>query len=262
MNKLEEYYNKFNEDKRLLSRHGRVEFRVTKSFIDSYLFEGAKIADIGAGTGRYSIALAKEGYSVVAVEPVKYNLGILKKHVREELPFDADITAFQGNAQKLKRLNDNEFDLTLLLGPLYHLHSFEEKVKALCEAKRITKPGGHILVSYVMADYAIVKYGFMEGNIKKSIEEGKLTDRFDIVSDEEELYDYVRLEDIDEYNKAAGLRRQKIAAPDGASDYIRPYLNEMDDESFELFIKYQTINAERPELLGASSHLLDILICD
>ena len=33
---------------------------------------------VGAGTGRYSVALANEGYDVTAVELVKYNLGILK----------------------------------------------------------------------------------------------------------------------------------------------------------------------------------------
>ena len=36
-------------------------------------------------------------------------------------------------------------------------------------------------------------------------------------------------------------------------------LNAMDEETFELFLQYQLRNCERPELLGASSHTVDIL---
>ena len=81
MTELEKYYNKFNEEKRLLRRHGNIEFITSMRYIHKYLEEmtEAKILDIGAGTGRYSVALAEEGYDVTAVELVKYNLGILKK---------------------------------------------------------------------------------------------------------------------------------------------------------------------------------------
>ena len=37
MTTLEEYYNKFNEDKRLDSRHGRVEFQTSMHYIHKYL---------------------------------------------------------------------------------------------------------------------------------------------------------------------------------------------------------------------------------
>ena len=81
MTNIEKYYNKFNEDKRLLRRHGNVEFVTSMKYIHEYLGEdkNKKIIDIGAGTGRYSVALANEGYDVTAVELVKYNLGILKQ---------------------------------------------------------------------------------------------------------------------------------------------------------------------------------------
>ena len=90
MNKIEEYYNKFNEEKRLNSRHGQIEYRITMKYIHDYLDvrmqelkvtnrENIKILDIGAGTGRYSVALCEEGYDVTAVELVKHNLGILKQ---------------------------------------------------------------------------------------------------------------------------------------------------------------------------------------
>ncbi len=73
------------------------------------------------------------------------------------------------------------------------------------------------------------------------------------------LYDYVRLEDMDAYNKAAGLERIKVISADGPSDYMRPVLNAMDEETFETFIRYHLSVCERPELVGAGSHTVDIL---
>ena len=37
MTELEEYYNKFNEEKRLNSRYGQVEFRTSMQYIHKYL---------------------------------------------------------------------------------------------------------------------------------------------------------------------------------------------------------------------------------
>ena len=93
MTELEKYYNKFNEEKRLNSRHGQVEFTTSMKYIHAYLPDDphAKILDVGAGTGRYSVALAEEGYDVTAVELVKYNLGILKQK-------NSTVKAYQGNA--------------------------------------------------------------------------------------------------------------------------------------------------------------------
>lgn len=73
------------------------------------------------------------------------------------------------------------------------------------------------------------------------------------------MYSYTRLEDMDELDKEAGLERVKVFAPDGAADYMRRELNALDEESFDWFVKYQLSVCERPELLGASSHTVDIL---
>ena len=249
MTELEAYYNKFNEEKRLQSRHGQVEYHTTMHYIHKYLDQlGAgplRIIDIGAGTGRYSVALAAEGHDVTAVELVKYNLGILKQK-------GANVKAYQGNALRLKRFAD-------LFGPMYHLHSDEDQMRALSEAKRVVRTGGIIMVAYVMNDYSVIKYGFMENHIAERVKNGEMTEDFQIRHNEKELYDYMRLEQIDALNQAVGLKRETIIAPDGPADYIRPVLNAMDDETFELFLQSQIKNCERPELLGASSHTVDIL---
>ena len=250
---LEKYYNKFCEDKRLTRKHGHVEYVTSMKYIHDYLGNNKeKILDVGAGTGRYSVQLANEGYDVTAIELVKHNLGVLKSK-------GSTVKALQGTALDLSRFKENTFDLTLVFGPMYHLYTFEDKLKALQEAKRVTKVNGVILVAYCMNEFSILTYGFKENNIRESIENGKVSDNFHVVSKPEDLYDYVRLEDINKLKDEASLERIKIIAADGPANYMRPVLNAMDEETYELFIKYHLSTCERPELLGASAHTVDIL---
>ena len=261
MTELEEYYNKFNEEKRLNSRHGQVEFRVSMKYIMEYLQEcektgrakeDIKLLDIGAGTGRYSVAIANEGYDVTAVELVKHNLGLLKAK-------NSSVKAMQGNALRLKKLEDEQFDVTLLFGPMYHLFSEEDRLKALLEAKRVTKKGGIILVAYVMNEYGVLTYAFKEKHVMECVEQKRFTEDFHTVSEPKDLYDYVRIEDIDALNEKAGLERIKILSPDGPANYMRPFLNQLSDEEFEVFVQYQMATCERQDLVGAGAHTVDIL---
>lgn len=254
MTDLEKYYNKFNEDKRLTRRHGQVEFITSMKYIHECIDDRkcVKILDIGAGTGRYSVALANEGHDVTAVELVKYNLGILKSK-------KSAVKAMQGNALKLSKLADNTFDITLLFGPMYHLFGFDDKIKALNEAKRVTKPGGKILVAYCMNEYSILTYGFKQNHIKEVVEAGKVTKDFHCIPEPKDLYDYVRIEDIDKVRDAADLKRIKLISADGQADLMRSVLNAMDEETFKLFVEYHLATCERQELVGAGAHTVDIL---
>ena len=254
MTELEKYYNKFCEDKRLSSRHGQVEYTITMKYIHKYLelFDHPKILEIGAGTGRYSVALAGEGYDVTAVELVKYNLGILKSK-------GSAVKAYQGNALRLSRFADEAFDITLVLGPMYHLFYMDDKVQALSEAKRVTRRGGYIFAAYCMNEYGVLTYGFHGQKAKECMADGRLDENFRCVSQPKDLYDYTRIEDIDEINRRAGLERVQIIAPDGPANYMRQALRAMDEETFALFIRYQMSVCERRDLLGASAHTVDIL---
>lgn len=253
MTNLEKYYNKFNEESRLFSRHGQVEFNTTMHFIHQFTKnQKLKIADIGSGPGRYSVELCHEGHDVTAVELVKRNLEILRnKH--------ENIKTWQGNALDLHFLSDETFDITLLLGPMYHLSKEEEKIQALNEAKRITKKGGIIFVAYCMNEFSVLTYCFKEKNILKCINEKTLTSDFHGIFSENDLYNYVRLEDINLINQKTSSKRIKIVAPDGPADYFRKEINALTEEEFKYFKDYVLSISERPELLGSSSHLLDIL---
>lgn len=245
---LIKYYNKFNEEKRLNSKHGQVEFLTAIKYINEYIKDNDKIIDIGAGTGKYSKYFYDKGYDVTAVELVKHNLRQIEKK---------NIKCFLGNATNLKKIKDNSYDITLLFGPLYHLISTEDKLKALFEAKRITKPNGYIFISYCMNEYAIIEHGFIDNNIFNELD--KIDEDFKIKSKEDDLYSFVRLEDINYLKDKANLSRVKIISQDGPSEYIKKTINKMDDETFDLYLKYHFKTCEKLELLGAGRHILDIL---
>lgn len=248
---LNDYYNKFNEDKRLKTRHGQVEYLVTFKYINEVLkeYKNPKILDLGAGCGAYSIPLS-EHYDVTALELVKHNLKVIEKKSK-------DINLIHGNATNLNMLNDNTFDVILIFGPMYHLITDEEKLKCLNEAKRVLKKNGTILISYIMNEYAIIRHGFKDKHILEEM--NNIDNFFHIVSKVNDLYSYVRIEDIDRLNSLAGLKREKIISQDSVANYMREYINKLNDEEFELFIRFQLSICEKYEMLGLSTHVLDIL---
>ena len=247
---LKTYYNKFNEEKRLDTKHGQIEFLTSIKYIEDYLKEGNRIIDIGAGTGKYSKYFADIGYDVFAVELCKSNLREIEKK---------NIKCIQGNATNLKKIEDNSFDITILFGPMYHLISMEEKVKALEETKRITKTGGYIFISYCMNEYAVITHGFIENTIKDSIDNNLIDKNYKITPKETDLYSFVRLEDINYLKDKCNLKRVKIISQDGPTEYIKKTINIMTDEEFNIYLNYHLSTCERPELLGSGRHILDIL---
>lgn len=254
---LNEFYSNYDEDSRLLQRHGSVEFLTTMRYIEKYIKPGDRVIEIGAGTGRYSHALARQGYTVDAVELIGHNIEVFRKNT---LPSE-NITITQGNALDLSTFQDSKYDITLLLGPLYHLYSIEDKRQALREAIRATKPGGIVFAAYVISDGCLLDEGFNRGNINVAeyIEKGLIHGKtFAAKSEPEDLFELVRKEDIDELMSAFPTTRLHYVASDGCALFMREAIDRMDDETFELYLQYHFATCERSDLAGVTSHSIDI----
>lgn len=257
MSYLEDYYNHYDEEGRLLSRHGQVEYLTTMKYIHQCLagLSGPAVLEVGAGTGRYSVTLAKQGYRVTAVELIAHNLELLRSKLNGSEP----LTAIQGNALDLSFLPDGAYDLTMLLGPMYHLYTREDKRKALAEAVRVTRPGGHILVAYCMNEPTVIQYIFEADHLREATEGNMIGPDWHCVSEPKEIFELVRTEDIASLDVELPVERVRLVAADGATNYRRALIDAMDDAAFAMWMDYHFATCERQDLIGASHHTLDIL---
>ena len=252
---LTSYYENYEEDGRLRSRHGSVEYLNTMRYIKKYIKPGMRIIEIGAGTGIYSHSLARLGYNVDAVELVEHNIEIFKQYITENEP----ITITQGNAINLSSIEDERYDITLLLGPMYHLYTKEDQLKALSEAIRITKKRGIVFAAYCNNDAAVMQYCFERGNIKDE-RVRKLTDKetFKLSSTPQEIIQLYRKEDIDSLMSVFKTQRLHYVGTDMLTRYIYQAVDEMDDEVFDIYLRYIFSVCERTDMVGATNHILDI----
>ena len=248
------FYDQVDEDSRLKrSRHGQLEFATTMSYIHRYTNPQSRVLEVGAGTGRYSIALAKEGLDVTAVELVESNLAIL----RENSKGIGNISSTQGDATDLSRFEENSFDITLLLGPMYHLYEPDEVNKAIDEAVRVTKPGGVIFFAFISV-YAIMYAKYLSGDWAAGQEEN-FTENYHVKHFKEQLftgYDVIEFEQLFEFKPVEWITTA------GVDGILEPLEDREDflikDEDFEAFAAWYLHFAEKRELLGSTNHLLYI----
>ena len=255
MKALTEFYSNYDEEGRLLSKHGSVEYLTTMRYIEKYLRPGMRVLEIGAATGRYSHTLARQGYRVDAVELVQHNIDIFRTNTQP----GENVAIRQGNAKDLSFLENDTYDMTLLLGPMYHLFTVEEQKQALSEALRVTKPGGILMAAYCGNDATMVQYCFGRGMLR----EQKYRDLVDFStfkasSDPAELFELYRREDIDALMAEFATQRLHYVGTDMATNYMRDAVDGMEDELFDLYLKYHFTICERADMVGTSHHILDI----
>ncbi|MFD9570712.1 class I SAM-dependent methyltransferase [Streptomyces sp. NPDC059982] len=138
------YSETIDESARLsTSADGVLEMVRTQELLRRHLpVAPARIIDVGAGPGAHAGWLSEDGYEVDLVDPVP-------RHVAEATA--AGFRSVLGDARALAA-GDDAYDVALLLGPLYHLTEYEDRIRALREAARVVRPGG------VVAAAAIGRY--------------------------------------------------------------------------------------------------------
>lgn len=245
---VQEVYRRFDENTRLTkSKAAQVEFLTTVKYIEAYLAPNARILDIGAGAGEYSLYFARKGFQVSALELADSNIAAFREKITPELPLELN----QGNALDLSRYEDGSFDIVLLLGPLYHLHRDGDKLQCIREAKRVCKPGGKLFFAFITNDIVIL-------TMQQTEPDYLLHGAYDKETFQLEDFPFVfhTLQRCRELLTQGGIRVCREVASDGVSELLKDLINGMDDATYQQYLRYHFYICEKPEHLGMSNHLL------
>ena len=252
---LTQYYSNYDEDGRLRSRHGSVEYLTTMRYIERYLQPGMRILEIGAGTGRYSHTLAGMGYAVDAVELVEHNIILFRQQIVPGEP----VTIVQGNAIDLSGFNSNTYDMTLLLGPMYHLYTEADQLRALSEAIRVTKTSGVIFAAYCNNDMTVYQFCFGKGRMDDILARQMIDPvTFEAKSTPAEIFQLYRRENIDALMEGFDVTRLHYVGTDMLTRCFTEEVDAMTDEQFAVYMRYHLSICERTDMTGLSNHMLDV----
>ena len=257
-NVLNNFYKEdyFEDDRLTNDKMHYIEFITTTTYIDKYLNKGDRILEVGAGTGIYSLYYANKGYQVDALELVEANVEVMKSKIKDEM----NINAVQGNALDLSMYEDNTFDVTLVLGPLYHLFKKDEEEKAIQEAIRVTKPNGKILIAFILFDLTMLTWGFQDKNIYNNYGEDKqVNSNFKPNNSEKLIFNMRYFDEVKSLMNKFDVKKLCYVATDGIGRVMRKDIDDMTEEEYKLYVNYHLSICEREDLIGYSGHILSIV---
>ncbi len=262
---IDSHYGQGVEAGRLTSSYGSLELLRTQEILTRFLPDPpATICDVGGGPGVYAAWLARLGYDVHLVDPVELHVqqALEASAAQPETPI---ASCTQGDARQLA-FEENSIDITLLLGPLYHLTDRADRVQALREACRITRPGGLIFVAAITR-FASTLDGLSRGFIadpefQTIVREGLRTGQHRNPNDRDHFFTtayFHRPEELRIEFASAELTHMQTLAVEGPAGFIQRVTDQWDDPEWrtQVLATIKLIEAE-PALLGASPHLLAI----
>ncbi|WNQ14116.1 class I SAM-dependent methyltransferase [Paenibacillus aurantius] len=264
MNQVLDYYSGFDEWGRL--DREPLEFLINWHYIQTYLPSHGHVLDNGAGPGKYSMELAKRGYKVT-LSDLTPKLVELAKEKAGELNVTENFHGFHvRNATQLEGMPDEQFDASLMMGPLYHLQTEEERTSAVQELSRVTKAGGLVFVAFqsrtrmMITSLQYPKFWkpndnleaiktFQETGVFNHQDKGRFTGAY-----------YYEIADIKPFMEQNGFETVDFIASSSMGGLLtadqKRYWEEQGDQKELLGLLINM--AKDPSILGISSHLLYI----
>ncbi len=246
-------YSESDEDSRLIQDRGHnVEYLTTMRYIEKFLRPGDKILEIGAGTGRYSIALAKMGYEVTAVDLTPKHVEIMKQKSRRLKNFRCMVA----DALDLGMFADKSFDMVLNFGPMYHLFNKKDKNQAIKETLRVAKKNGICMFAYIPCAAIATSYGLRSQAFARL---NTLMDKFGRPKDiPDEIFNCFYIEDFKKLFEKTNSKYVTNVATDGIAYIMKEWVEQLPKKDYEAFLNWHFLTCERLDQQGYSNHLLYI----
>ena len=248
------YEQIFNEKARLSSRAMSVEKQTTLRVLGEELKPGSCVLDLGCGAGVYALPLAEAGHSVLAIDPVPRHIEEMRQEIKPGMKLETCIGDALGI---LSELPENLFDAVLCLGPMYHLHTREDRLRCLKEVARVLKPGGRIFLAFINSDWVIatmtLRYDggdyLLNGDYDK-----------DSFRCEDFPFQFHTLAEAEAELEEAGLYPRRRMTSDGLNEMHQTLIDGFTETQFSQWLRYHEYLCEKPEFLGCGNHLLFVCV--
>lgn len=256
------YQERYREEDRLTRPQGRLEFLRTMELLSRFLPSPPSVLlDVGGASGVYAMPLAEAGYEVHLIDPIARHTELAGEASRAASRPLASIG--EGDARDLPQ-SDETFDAVLMLGPLYHLTSKEDRIQALGEARRVLRSGGAFFgaaVSRFASTYDGLAKGFvMDPDFEVIVERDVAEGQHRNPTGRPEWFTtafFQHPEELREETVTAGFAQVEVFAVEGPGWFLAD-LEEWLDSPERRDVLLRTIRRVEKEksLLGASPHLL------
>lgn len=241
-----------------LERH-QLEHDLTWRYLNQYLPTHGSILEVGAATGGYTLELARRGYSITAVDLSAANMELCRKRLAGE-GLQGQVRLVLADARDLREVTAWDFDVVLLMGPLYHLVEETDRKEALQEVFDRLRTGGIVFSSFIS------RFGIM-GDLLRTVPHW-IEDKAEVESILErgrDPYDYPRggfrgyfaeVSEIPPLHEAIGFETLTLAGVEPAISADDESYNKLQGQQRQLWLDlFYRISTERT-IIGASRHLL------
>ena len=246
-----------------LIRH-QLEFDMSMALFKQYLPRDARILEIGAATGRYTVELLRQGHQLTVVDLTPAMVETCEANVRAAgfmVDIDSRSVGFHvADARDLGMLNGQTFDAVLLMGPLYHLVLESDRKLALQQAYNQLVPGGLIFTA-MLSRFGIL--GDLMAKVPDWIEKrDEVRTIMDRGHDPEDWPSsgfrgyFSNVDEIIPLHERHGFQTIELAAVEPAISADDASYNRLEGEQRRLWLDLLFEVRNNPTTIGASRHLL------
>ena len=246
------------------SANARLIYHLHLKFLAAHIGPMRRVADIGCGAGRFSVAIAQSGSRTTLVDLSPGQLAIARAKMVEH-SLDGMVDAYYAaDVCDLHMLPDSAFDTVVCFGGVlsYLWHMLPQ---GLAELRRITRPGGTLLLS-VNSRWGVFRFvlasqvpGFFANpSYWKIFEVAATGDLPPLPEVHQPPRHFFTAEDLAAAMAAAGIAPQVLAAAPAISTGLYDRVADLEEEhaAWDTLLKLEAQACTNPALLDAGEFII------